>query len=195
MEMALCFNRPANLPDKTKTEGNRMNAYEMKSAIQNRLRKMDSSDEGSFAALRPRNGHWIRPVAVAATGAACVAAAATVPLTTIHILPIVASALGGASFGSALTVSMLTKAGIVICGTGFAVPLGVPAALAATLGGAISGSGVWLWEMAHRTASVWALGLHWVGIGLVVAGLAYAVYLALGYALHRKINGSTFAAV
>ena len=90
---------------------------------------------------------------------------------------------------------MLTKAGIVICGTGFAVPLAVPATLAATLGGAISAGGVWWWEMAHRTASLWALGLYWIGSGLVVAGLAYTVYVALRYALRSKTSCSSSAAV
>ena len=172
-----------------------MNAHEMKSAIQNRLHKMDDSDEGNFANLPLRGCRWIPPIAVAAIGVGCLAAAATVPLIAIHALPIVASAVGGASFGSALTVSMLTKAGIVICGTGFGVPLAVPATLAATLGAAISGGGVWLWEMAHRTASAWALGLYWIGIGLVAAGLACAVYVALRYALRRKTCGPSFAAV
>jgi uncharacterized membrane protein YczE len=170
-----------------------MNAHEMTSAIQNRLREVRDRDKESVAGLAAREGRWICPIAVAATGVGCLAAAATLPLTAIHALPIVATTLSGASFGSALAVSTLTKAGIVICGTAFGVPLGVPATLAGILGGAISGGCLWLWDLAHRTASVWAVGLHWIGIGLVVAGLACAVYVALRYAFRRNSCSLSFA--
>jgi hypothetical protein len=159
-----------------------MNANEMRLAIQNRLREIGDCEEGSFAATSWQDGRWIRPVAIAAAGAVCLVAAAAIPLTAIHTFPILASAVGGTGLGWVLTASTLTKAGVAICGTAFSVPLAVPVTLAATLGGATSGGGLWLWEMAHRTASVWAVASHWTGIGLIAAGIVWAgYYLALRY--------------
>ena len=163
-----------------------MNIYEMKSALQNRLKAVEACG-GRTSVPQTRSEHvWVAPIASLATGAVCLGAAAAIPLATIHALPILAAAGTGLMAGAGLAAggmwTLIGGIGITMCGGAFGIPAWL---LSGVAGGSAAGSGVWLWELAHQTAALCATSLHWIGIGLVAVGVAWAVYLALRYAVLR----------
>jgi hypothetical protein len=161
-----------------------MNINEMKLALQNRLNDLESCGGRRFAPQTRSEHVWTGPIATLATGAVCLAASAVIPLAAIHTLPILGAAGTGLVAGAGLAAggmwTLIGGIGITMCGGGFGIPAWLISGVA---GGSAAGSGVWLCELAHRTATLCATSLHWVGIGLVAMGLAWAVYLALRYAV------------
>jgi len=156
-----------------------MNHKEMKSALESRLATLTEEFEHNDSLNQPfSRSRWKAATAVVASGTACILAAA-VTTTPIHALPIALSSLAGASSGAMLAASTLTKAGLVICGTGISIPLGLLTGLASVFSAGTTGTAAWLWEMSHRSVSLWALGFHWIGIGLLVTGAIWFGYLLI----------------
>jgi hypothetical protein len=156
-----------------------MNTNQIKAEIQARLHSLDVlAVQRSETRPKVRN-RWASPLAVAAVGGTCLGTAACLPLAAPHLLPILGSALGGAGVGAIVAASTLTKAGLAICGTAISIPVSVPVSAAAALAASASAGGVWLWEILHRSASIMAVGLHGVGIGLILVATAWGAFLLL----------------
>ena len=154
-----------------------MNVTKMKLAIEARLGKIECHDQSKRK--------WIPPVALATTGIACLVTSAVMPLAAIHTGPIIASAMGGTALGSLIAASTLTKAGLAICGTALPIPLAIPVAISGATGASLLGGSAWLWELTHRSVSIWALGLHWFGIGLLAAGVVWGAYRMYKYIANK----------
>lgn len=156
------------------TTQNIMNGIELQNAIQARLRTVEKSRSLSEKERTP----WILPMALAGSGAACLAAAASIPaLATPHILTGLAAASGGAL---GLTAGLkIGGIGIAILGTAFPIPAWVMGTLTASGGMVAAGSGAYLEFLNHASVSLWAIGFHWVGLVLLIGAAAYAGVLWL----------------
>ena len=150
-----------------------MNAIELQTAIQDRLRAIENS-------RRPPTNEktrWVKPLMVAGAGVACLATAASMTAATVPTLASGLAAVAGGTVGL-LAGLKIGGVGVAVMGTALAIPVSAVATLTASVGAIAAGGAVWLGYLSHPTITSLAVAFHWVGI-LLLAGVV--IYAAVQY--------------
>lgn len=159
-----------------KTNETIMNAYELTTAIEARLQRLNSHSEPDEASKTCNRSQWRGPLALAIGGVACAATAACLPAAAPHLLPALAAATGGGGAG-ALAGLNIGGLGVVLAGTAFGIPAAAVAATLGVGGATLLGGGTWLGQLLFSGPALLATPLCILGIGQIVLALLWGGWL------------------